>query len=95
MTAYIIKLLVMLPLVGALAFASLWLWRKVQPGLAGGHSERRLKLVETLAMGTTDRLALVEFEGKKLLLSVSRGRIELLSEAAPAAQRGSRKKPQQ
>jgi flagellar protein FliO/FliZ len=94
MTAYILRLLVMLPLVGGLAFGSLWLWRRVQPGVAAGQAERKLKLVETLGVGTTDRLAVVEFSGRQLLLAISRGRIELLTEAAPAASSASRRKAQ-
>jgi flagellar protein FliO/FliZ len=81
MTAYILKLLVLLPLVAGLAFAALWLWRKVQPGLAMGQRDRMVKTVDAVPMGATGRLAVVEFGGKRLLLAVSRGRIELLSEA--------------
>ena len=31
---YIIKLLILIPLVGGLAWGSLWLWRRAQPGMA-------------------------------------------------------------
>lgn len=82
MTSYILKLLFLLPLVGGLAFGALWLWRKVQPGLAMGQRDRQVKLVDAVPMGATGRLAVVEFGGKRLLLAVSRGKIELLSEAA-------------
>ena len=34
MWAYILKLLILIPLVGGLAYGSLWLWRRVQPGMA-------------------------------------------------------------
>jgi flagellar protein FliO/FliZ len=93
-TTYILRLLVMLPLVGGLAFGSLWLWRKVQPGLAPGQAERKLKLVETLGLGTTDRIAVVEFCGRELLLAISRGRIELLTEAAAATRPAPHRKAQ-
>lgn len=85
MTSYILKLLVLIPLVCGLAFGALYLWRKVQPGLATGQRERRLKLVDGLAVGAASRLAVVEFGNKQLLVSISRGRIELLSEAPLAA----------
>jgi flagellar protein FliO/FliZ len=82
MTSYILKLLVLIPLVCGLAFGALYLWRKVQPGLAmGGQRERRLRLVDALPVGATGRLAVVEFADKQLLVSISRGRIELVSEA--------------
>ena len=91
MAAYIIKLLIMLPLVGGLAYGSLRLLRRLQPGLAAGQAERTVKLVETLALGTTDRLAVVEFNGRQLLLAVSRGRIELLTETGGPKNRASRR----
>ena len=86
MLAYILKLLILVPLVGGLAFGALWLWRKAQPGLALGQRERALKVVDALPMGATGRLAVVDFADKRLLIAVSRGRIELISEgAAPQA----------
>lgn len=81
MTSYILKLLVLIPLVCGMAFGALYLWRKVQPGLAMGQRERRLKLVDALPVGATGKLAVIEFADKQLLVSVSRGRIELVSEA--------------
>lgn len=83
MTAYILRLLILLPLVAGMAFAALWLWRRVQPGLALGQRDRAVKLIDAIPMGATGRLAVVEFGGKRLLLAVSRGRIELLAEAPP------------
>lgn len=78
---YFVKLIVLLPLVGGMAFAALWLWRKYQPGMTGGSAARSLKIVEALPMGTFGKLAVVEFDGKRLLLSVTRGRIEALTES--------------
>ena len=82
MTEYILKLLLMIPLVAGLAVGALWLWRKVQPGMALAQRDRSVKLIDAIPMGTTGRLAVVEFGGKQLLLAVSRGRIDLLSETA-------------
>ena len=83
MTAYILKLILMVPLVGGLAFGALWLWRKVQPGMALGQRERLVKLVDAVPLGATGRLAVVEFGDKRLLLAVSRsGGVQLLSEDA-------------
>lgn len=84
MTAYILKLLLMVPLVGGLAYGALWMWRKVQPGMAIGQRARMVKIVDAVPMGATGRLAVVEFSGKHLLVAVSRGRIELISEGAAA-----------
>jgi flagellar protein FliO/FliZ len=81
MTAYILRLLILVPLVAGLAFLALWLWRKVQPGMAVGQRDRLVKMVDAIPLGTTGRLAVVEFSGKHLLLAVARGQVQLLSEA--------------
>ncbi|WP_336959602.1 flagellar biosynthetic protein FliO [Sphingobium aquiterrae] len=83
---YFLKLVILLPLVGGLAFGALWLWRKYQPGMIGaGQGDRALKLVEALPMGTFGKLAVVEFEGQRLLISVTRNRIEKIAEGRPGA----------
>ena len=82
MTAYILKLLFLVPLVAGLAFGALWLWRKVQPGMSFGQRERAVKLVDALPIGATGRLAVVDFADKRLLIAVSRGSIQLLAEGA-------------
>lgn len=81
MVAYLLKLLLLVPLVGGLAIGSLWLWRKLQPGLAIGQRTRAIKVIDAIPMGATGRLAVVEFANRRILLSVSRGRIEKLAEA--------------
>ncbi|QUT05817.1 FliO/MopB family protein [Sphingobium phenoxybenzoativorans] len=78
---YFVKLIILLPLVGGMAFAALWLWRKYQPGMIGGQGDRILKIVEALPLGTFGKLAVVEFEGKRLLISVTRGKIEKIAES--------------
>lgn len=81
---YFVKLLILLPLVGGMAFGALWLWRKYQPGMIGGaQGARSLKLLEALPMGAFGKLAVVEFEGKKILVAVTRGRIEKIAEGDP------------
>jgi flagellar protein FliO/FliZ len=80
MTAYFVNLIVMLLLVAGLAIGSLWLWRRVQPGMAQGR-ERLVKVVDAVPLGTTGRLAVVEFGGRHILLAVARGRIDKLGEA--------------
>ena len=73
MTEYILRLLFLVPLVAGLAFGALWLWRKAQPGMAiGGQRERLVKVVDAVPLGATARLAVVEFEGRRILLAVSR-----------------------
>ncbi len=88
MTAYILKLVVLVPLVAGLAFGALWLWRKAQPGMMGfGNRERAVKLVDALPLGATGRLAVVDFAGKRLLVAVSRAGVQLVAESAAEAER--------
>ncbi len=89
MTAYVLKLIFLVPVVGGLAFAALWLWKKVQPGMAMGQRDRLVKLVDAVPLGATGRLAVVDFQGKRLLLAVTRaGGVQLLTEGAAAQDSG-------
>jgi flagellar protein FliO/FliZ len=82
MWAYILKLVILIPLVGGLAYGSLWLWRRVQPGMAFSQRARMVKLVDAIPLGATGKLAVVDFAGKRLLLAVSRTGVTLISETA-------------
>lgn len=79
MTDYILRLVLLLPVVAGLAFGALWLWRRVQPGMMVGNRERHVKVIDAVPMGTTGRLAVVDFGGKRLLVAVSRAGIQLLA----------------
>jgi len=81
MLEYLLKLLILVPLVGGLAYGSLWLLRRFQPGMAIGNRERAIKVIDAIPMGATGRIAVIEFANKQILVSVSRGRIEKLAEA--------------
>ena len=81
MTDYLLRLLLLVPLVAGLAYGSLWLWRKLQPGIAIGNRQRALKIVDAIPMGATGRLAVVEFANRHSLVAVSRGRIEKIADA--------------
>lgn len=81
MLEYFLKLFILLPLVGGMAFGALWLWRKYQPGMMLGQQDRAVKLIDAVPMGTFGKLAVVEFEGKRILLSVTRGRIDKIAES--------------
>jgi flagellar protein FliO/FliZ len=78
---YFLKLFVLLPMIGGMVYGALWLYRKYQPGMLGGQPERLVRIIEALPMGTAGKLAVVEFEGKRLLLAVTRGRIEKVAES--------------
>ena len=81
MLDYLLRLLLLVPLVAGLAYGSLWLWRKLQPGIAIGNRDRTIRIVDAIPMGATGRLAVVEFANRHILVAVSRGRIEKIAEA--------------
>jgi flagellar protein FliO/FliZ len=80
---------VLLSLVGiiALIFAAAWLSRRLQARtLPGG---RRLRCVETMAVGPRDRLLLIDADGKRLLVGVGQGGMRTLhiyEGAAPSSE---------
>ncbi|MHA3840824.1 flagellar biosynthetic protein FliO [Sphingomonas aestuarii] len=81
MWSYILKLVVLLPLVCGLLIGCLYLWRKLESRMPGNTGERMLKVRETMMISTGTRLAVLEFEGKKLLVSVGRGGVTLIDKS--------------
>lgn len=53
--------------------------------LGRGASGQHLRIVDALALGTRERLLLVDVAGERVLLGVAGGRIERLHVLAPAA----------
>lgn len=85
MLLYIVKLILLVPLVAGLAWGSLWLWKRAQNGLLTQQGDMRaLRLVETLALGPQTRLALVEVDGRRWLIGQSRAGLVSLGEAPDA-----------
>ena len=81
MFEYILRLFILVPLVGGLAWGSLWVWRRVQLGLpAQGAASKPARMIDVLPMGTHGKLAVVEFGGRELLIAVSRTQISLIAE---------------
>ncbi|WP_232823535.1 flagellar biosynthetic protein FliO [Dyella sp. C9] len=79
---------VLLSLLGivALIFAAGWLSRRLQSRTAPGG--RRLRCVESMAVGARERVLLVDADGKRLLLGVGQGGVRTLhvyDGAAPEA----------
>ena len=79
---YIVKLLVLLPLIGFMIWGSLKLAKKVQGQIGtptgGGKAGR---VVETTMLSPTLRLAVIEFHGREILVSTSRNGLTRLAEA--------------
>lgn len=80
---YLLNVVVMLALVAGMAVGTLWLLRKLQPGMSSlGQKDRLVRIVDAVPVGMTGgRIAVVEFEGKRILVGVSRGRMDVLGEA--------------
>jgi flagellar protein FliO/FliZ len=81
MWSYILKLVVLLPLVCGLLVGCLYAWRKLEARLPKQQGERLVQVKETMMLSPGLRLAVVEFEGRKLLLSVSRSGVSLVDKA--------------
>ena len=81
MWSYILKLVILLPLVCGLLIGCLYAWRKLEARLPKQQGERLVQVKESMMLSPGLRLAVVEFEGRKLLLSVSRSGITLLDKA--------------
>jgi flagellar protein FliO/FliZ len=81
MLSYLLNLVLMIALVSGLAVLSLYLYRRLQPGLAFGQREKAIRVVDAAPLGPMSRLAVVDFAGRRFLLAVSRGRVDTIAEA--------------
>lgn len=83
---YILKLLLMLPLLGLLIWGSLTLTRRLQARIQGGERARIARLVETTMLAPGIRLAVIEFRGREILVGSTRNGLVRLAEGnAPAS----------
>lgn len=82
MAEYLIRLMIVLPIVCGLAWGSLVLWKRVQGGLPMvGQGQRAVRIIDAVSMGPGGKIVVVEFATRRLLLSAARGGITLLAEA--------------
>lgn len=84
---YVLKLLVMLPLIGLLAWGCLRLAQKMQERAGHGAAAKSVRVIETTMLSPTLKLAVIEFHGREILVSASRNGLTRLAEA-PARARG-------
>lgn len=84
---YVLKLLVLLPLIGAMIWGCLKLAKAVQAKAGIGAGSKSVRIVETTMLSPTLRLAVIEFHGREILVSASRSGLVRLAEA-PARPRG-------
>lgn len=78
---YILKLLILLPLIAGLAWGCLKLAQKLQERTGGGAGAKSVKVVETTMLSPTLKLAVIEFHGREILVSASRHGLTRLAEA--------------
>jgi flagellar protein FliO/FliZ len=78
---YILKLVILLPLIGGLAWACLRFAHRMQAKVGGGAGGKAVRIVETTMLSPTLKLAVLEFHGREILVSVSRQGIARLAEA--------------
>ena len=79
---YILKLLVLLPLIALLAWGSLKFAQKLQARIAAATpGSRTVRIVETVMLSPGQRLAVIEFRGREILVAVSRAGLTRLAEA--------------
>ena len=78
---YVVKLLVLLPLIGGLAWGSLWLARRMQARITEKQGPRAARVIETQMLGPGLRLAVIEFHGREILVSAGKGGFTRLAEA--------------
>jgi len=83
---YILKLIILLPLIAGLAWGCLKLAQKLQERTGGSAGAKTVKIVETTMLSPTLKLAVIEFHGREILVSASRHGLTRLAEA-PARER--------
>lgn len=77
---YFGRLLLIMPLIGGMAWGSLWLWKKLQIGLPlQSQAARAVRVVDAVSLGGNGRLLVVEFGQDTLLLGASRSGINILA----------------
>lgn len=81
MWMYVLKLAILLPLVCGLLVGCLYAWRKLEGRLPRPQGEKLVQVKETMLLSPGLKLAVVEFEGRRLLVSVSRAGVTLVDRA--------------
>jgi flagellar protein FliO/FliZ len=82
---YIVKLIILLPLIGVLAWGCLKLAQKLQDRAGAKQGPKSVRIIETTMLSPTLKLAVIEFHGREILVSVSRSGLSRLAEAPARA----------
>lgn len=88
MLLYLLKLLILLPLIAGLAWGSLKLAQKMQARLgAAPGTGKAARVIETTLLSPSLKLVVIEFHGREILVAASRQGLTRLAEA-PAREAG-------
>lgn len=79
---YLVKLLLMLPLLAGLIYGSLWLTKRLQARQGDPSRTRTTRLVETTMLAPGVRLVIIEFHGREILVGSTKHGLTRLAEAA-------------
>ncbi len=83
---YVLKLLVLLPIIVAMIWGSMKLAQRMQGRLGSPQGgTKAVRIVETTMLSPTLRLAVLEFHGREILVSTSRNGLTRLAEAPARA----------
>jgi flagellar protein FliO/FliZ len=83
MTGQVVQALAALALVTGLAVAALWGWQRLEGRLRAMRSVARdVRLLDALTLGPGNRLAVVAFDDRRLLLAVGKQGVTLIAQAA-------------
>lgn len=81
---YILKLVLMLPLLAGMIWGSLWLTRKLQARMASPDRQKSVRLIEITMLSPGIRLAVIEFHGREILIGSTRHGLTRLAEVPVA-----------
>ena len=82
---YIAKLAILLPLIGALAWGSLRLAKRLEARLVRAEGTAGLRIIETRMLSPGLRLAVIAFHDREILVSASKNGLVRLAEAPARA----------
>ena len=83
---YLLKLCIMLPAIALLIWGSLKLVQKSQSGFGRSLAKKSATVLESIALSPTQRLLVVEFHGRHILIGATRqGLVRLSDVPAPAS----------
>ena len=81
MLEYLLKLAIMLPAIGLLAWGCLKLAKKMQDRVGGPVQGKSARIIKTTMLSPSLKLAVIEFHGREILVSASRTGLTRLAEA--------------